>query len=130
MKLTLKQLVNGSEALNRLGGKGVKELTQKVFYNLSKNIGLIQPELVVYEKTRMSLIDKYSIETKTKDGDVYGIPPKNLSAFNAEIEVIQSTELDLSILPCTLTDEIIEKAGITAIDLYLLDWMFILPDEK
>ena len=126
MKLTLRQLVNGSEAMARLGGKGVKELTLKVFYNLSKNIGQIQPELVVYEKTRMSLFDSYSEEV----GDVYGIPPSKQMAFNNEIESILSKVVEINVLPIHLTDEVIEKASITATELFLLEWMFILQEEN
>ena len=114
----------------RLGGMGVKELTLKVFYNLSKNIGRIQPELVVYEKTRMSLFDSYSENVKSKDGDIYGIPPSKQMAFNNEIESILSKEVELDILSIHLTDEIIEKAAITATELFLLEWMFVLPEEK
>jgi hypothetical protein len=126
MKLTVKQLVIASDALKRLGEKGIKALTQKVFYNLSKNIRAISAELELYEKVRQSLIEKYSAEQK--DGS-FGVLPVDVSALNREIEEAQSREIDLPILLCTLTDNIIEKAEIHASDLVALDWMLVLPEE-
>jgi hypothetical protein len=127
MKLTVKQLVQASEALKRLGEKGIKALTQKVFYNISKNIRVISSELELYEKIRQSLIEKYSAEQK--DGS-FGVLPKDVPLLNAEIEDAQAREVELPILACTLTDEIIEKAEIHAADLAVLDWMLTLPEGE
>jgi hypothetical protein len=38
--------------------------------------------------------------------------------------------VELPILTCTLTDEIIEKAEIHAADLAVLDWMLTLPEGE
>ena len=127
MKLTVKQLVDASDALKRLGEKSIKVLTQKVFYNVSKNIRAISTELELYEKMRQSLIEKYSAEQK--DGS-FGVLPVDVPTLNKEIEEAQMREVELPILMCTLTDEIIEKADIHASDLAVLDWMFVLPDGE
>jgi len=127
MKLTVKQLVIAADALQRLGAKGIKVLTQQVFYNVSKNLRVISPELELYEKVRQGLIEKYSAEQK--DGS-FGVLPRDVSALNKEIEEAQEREVNLTILTCILTDEIIEKAEIHASDLAVLEWMINSPEVR
>lgn len=127
MKLTIKQLVGGSDALRRLGAHGIKELTQKVFYNVNKNIRAIAPELELYEKMRQSIINQYS--SAQQNGE-YGIHPRDIPVVNAEIEEAQAREVDIPILVCSLTDKIIESAEIKAADLFALEWMFELPESE
>ena len=127
MKLTVKQLIIAADALQRLGAKGIKVLTQQVFYNVSKNLRVISPELELYEKVRQGLIEKYSAEQK--DGS-FGVLPRDASALNKEIEEAQEREVNLTILTCILTDEIIEKAEIHASDLAVLEWMINSPEVR
>lgn len=126
MKLTIKQLVIGSDALRRLGAHGIKDLTQKNFYNVSKNIRAITPELEIHEKMRQSILDQYS---NVQQNGEYGISPKDIPAVNAEIEEVQVREVDIPILICSLTDKIIENAEIKASDLIALEWMFELQES-
>ena len=142
MKLTVKQLLEATDALRRLGDKSIKVLTPKVFHNVSRSILAITKsgELELYESARQSLIKCASkelpIHTCLKCGLVtnengYGVPPSDVRQLNIDIEKEQMRETeDLKILTCTVTDEIIENAGISASDLAALDWMFILPEEK
>ena len=122
MKLTVKQLVIGSDALRRLSSHGIKDLTQKNFYNVSKNIRVITPELELYEKIRQDVLQQYATPT----GE---IPPKNMGEVSHAMIEAQAREVDLPILVCVLTDTVIEKAEITAGDLIALEWMFELPEE-
>lgn len=128
MKLTLKQLVNASESLVTLSKKGAKELPVKAIYSLAKNVAIVQPELEAYEKARTALVDKYSVDSD--DGKSRGLPVKNIAPFTCELEEIQAEEFDLDIRVIPLTDADIEKAGITAQDLFVLDWMLSLGDDK
>src|SRR3989304_2612317 len=112
MKLTVKQLVQGSVALDKLGSKAVKIIGQKNLYNVVKNIATTQPDLIAYEKVRMSLMEEYSTEN--------GIPINKVQEFNAKIEEVQARELDLVIHVIELDDGMIERAELTANDLYLL----------
>ena len=123
MKLTLKQLLEGSQSLSNLGED--KTLTAKLKYSIARNIRLIQQELVEYEKTRIDLIKtKYGIEGE--DGN-YTVPPKNTPALIKELEALQSVTVDLDI---HLLAPSAACVNMSANDIYLLDWMFVLPEEE
>jgi hypothetical protein len=127
MKLTVKQLIVGSDALKRLGEKGVKILPYKIFYAVGKNIGHIDKEIDHYNKDYQRIVSEFSAEQP--DG-TFGVAPKDVRVLNKVIEDAQAVEVDIPIMTLTLTEEIIEKAEIHAADLAALDWMFVLPEEK
>ena len=127
MKLTVKQLIVGSDALKRLGEKGVKILPYKIFYAVGKNIGHIDKEIDHYNKDYQRIVSEFSAEQP--DG-TFGVAPKDVRVLNKVIEDAQAIEMDIPIMTLTLTEEIIEKAEIHASDLAALDWMFVLPEEE
>jgi len=127
MKLTVKQLIVGSDALKRLGEKGVKILPYKIFYAVGKNIGHIDKEIDHYNKDYQRIVSEFSAEQP--DG-TFGVAPKDVRVLNKVIEDAQAVEVDIPIMTLTLTEEIIEKAEIHAADLAALDWMFVLPEEE
>ena len=117
MKLTLKQLLEGSQALSNLGED--KTLDAKLKYSIARNIRLIQQELTEYEKTRIDLI-KTKYGTEGEDGN-YTVPQKNTPALIKELEALQSVEVDLDI---HLLAPSAACVNMSANDIYLLDWMF------
>ena len=127
MKLTVKQLIVGSDALKRLGEKGVKILPYKIFYAVGKNIGHIDKEIDHYNKDYQKIVAEFSAEQP--DG-TFGVALKDVRVLNKVIEDAQAVEVDIPIMALTLTEEIIEKAEIHAADLAALDWMFVLPEEN
>jgi hypothetical protein len=127
MKLTVKQLIVGSDALKRLGEKGVKILPYKIFYAVGKNIGHIDKEIDHYNKDYQRIVSEFSAEQP--DG-TFGVAPKDVLVLNKVIEDAQAVEVDIPIMTLTLTEEIIERAEIHAADLAALDWMFVLPEEN
>ena len=127
MKLTVKQLIVGSDALKRLGEKGVKILPYKIFYAVGKNIGHIDKEIDHYNKDYQRIVSEFSAEQP--DG-TFGVAPKDVRVLNKVIEDAQAVEVDIPIMTLTLTEEIIEKAEIHAADLAALNWMFVLPEEE
>ena len=123
MKLTLKQLVDGNQALINLGAD--KTLDAKLKYSIARNIRLVQQEFIEYEKTRIELIKtKYGNEGDNGD---YTVLPKNIGALLKELETLQSVEVDLDI---HLLDPAAACVNMSANDIYLIDWMFVMPEEK
>ena len=121
MKLTLKQLVDGNQALADLGAD--KTLDAKLKYSIARNIRLIQQEFIEYEKARIELIKtKYGIEGENGD---FTVPPKNMPALLKEIETLQSVEVDLDIHKL---DPAAACVNMSSNDIYLIDWMF--EEEK
>ena len=138
MKLTVKQLLIGSGALKRLGEKGVKILTYKIFYAVSKNISHIDKEIDHYNKNYQRIVSEFSgpllkncpnCKQLLREND-WGIAPKDVQVLNKVIDDAQAVEVDIPIMTLTLTEEIIENAEIRAADLTALDWMFVLPEAE
>jgi hypothetical protein len=127
MKLTVKQLIMGSDALKRLGEKGVKTLTYKTFYAVGKNIGHIDHELARYNRDYQRIIAEYS--SVQPDG-VYGVAAKDIVVLNQIIEEAQSVEVDIPIMVISMIEETMDKADIHAADWSVLDWMIILEEPK
>jgi hypothetical protein len=49
--------------------------------------------------------------------------------FNHTIEEAQTVEVEIDIRKIAMTEELMEKAEIKAVDIYALGWMFELPEE-
>jgi hypothetical protein len=126
MKLTIKQLLEGADALKRLGDKGVKDLTYKVFYSVGKNVEPIYKEIERYNKEYQRIFEEFSVE-QPEGGK--GIPAKDAMNFNHTIEEAQAVEVEIDIRKIAMTEELMEKAEIKAVDIYALGWMFELPEE-
>ena len=121
MKLTLKQIVDGNQALINLGAD--KTLDAKLKFTIARNIRLVQQEFIEYEKARIELIKtKYGIEGENGD---YTVHPQKMSGLMKEIETLQSVEVDLDI---HLLDPAMACINMSANDIYLIDWMF--EEEK
>jgi hypothetical protein len=121
MKLTLKQLVDGNQALADLGAD--KTLDAKLKFGIARNIRLIQQEFIEYEKAWIELIKtKYGVENENGD---FTVPPKSMSALMKEIETLQSVEVDLDIHKL---DPAAACVNMSSNDIYLIDWMF--EEEK
>lgn len=127
MKLTVKQLIVGSDALKRLGEQGVRVLSYKVFYAVGKNIGHVTKEIDRYNSEYQRIVSEFSAEQA--DG-TFGVLPKDISKLNSVIEEAQTIVVDIPIMEVKLTEEIIENAGIRASDLAALEWMFVLDEAK
>jgi hypothetical protein len=126
IKITVRKLLESSDALKRLGEKGVKALGMKPFYSVSKNLGQVHPEIEEYNKAYQAALKEYSEEQK--DGTVK-IPDKYAFEFNAAIDEAQLTEVEIEVRKIVLTEELIEKGEIKAVDMFALEWMFELPPD-
>jgi hypothetical protein len=115
MKISLAQIVNSQEALQRLAAE---KLPVKLSYAIARAMRKIQPELEQYEKTRADLIkDKYG--TAREGG--YQVEPENIEPFTKELIELQSVEVELDVWPIRLADF---YHDMTAADMFVLDWLF------
>jgi hypothetical protein len=123
MKLSNEKLVNSIGVLNKLTNM---ELPIKLSYAISKNITKINRELVVYNKERQKLIEKYGEkdeESKLKTKEDGTINILDIDSFNKDLKEILEieTEVDIHLIDLEKVDVDI---NITPGEIMLVDYMF------
>lgn len=123
MKLSNEKLVNSIGVLNKLTNM---ELPIKLSYAISKNITKIDRELVVYNKERQKLIEKYGEkdeESKLKTKEDGTINILDIDSFNKDLKEILEieTEVDIHLIDLEKVDVDI---NITPGEIMLVDYMF------
>ena len=123
MKLSNEKLVNSIGVLNKLTNM---ELPIKLSYAISKNITKINRELVVYNKERQKLIEKYGEkdeESKLKTKEDGTINILDIDSFNKDLKEILEieTEVDIHLIDLEKVDADI---NITPGEIMLVDYMF------
>lgn len=123
MKLSNEKLVNSIGVLSKLTNM---ELPIKLSYAISKNITKIDRELVVYNKERQKLIEKYGEKDeegklKTKEDGTINI--LDIDSFNKDMKEILEieTEVDIHVIDLEKVDVDI---NITPGEIMLVDYMF------
>ena len=123
MKLSNEKLVNSIGVLSKLTNM---ELPIKLSYAISKNITKINRELVVYNKERQKLIEKYG--EKDKEGNLKAkedgtINILDIDSFNKDLKEILEieTEVDIHLIDLEKVDADIK---ITPGEIMLVDYMF------
>lgn len=123
MKLSNEKLVNSIGVLSKLTNM---ELPIKLSYAISKNITKINRELVVYNKERQKLIEKYG--EKDKEGNLKAkedgtINILDIDSFNKDLKEILEieTEVDIHVIDLEKVDVDIK---ITPGEIILVDYMF------
>jgi hypothetical protein len=123
MKLSNEKLVNSIGVLSKLTNM---ELPIKLSYAISKNITKINRELVVYNKERQKLIEKYG--EKDKEGNLKAkedgtINILDIDSFNKDLKEILEieTEVDIHVIDLEKVDVDI---NITPGEIMLVDYMF------
>lgn len=123
MKLSNEKLVNSIGVLSKLTNM---ELPIKLSYAISKNITKIDRELVVYNKERQKLIEKYGEkdeESKLKTKEDGTINILDIDSFNKDLKEILDieTEVDIHVIDLEKVDVDI---NITPGEIMLVDYMF------
>jgi len=123
MKLSNEKLVNSIGVLSKLTNM---ELPIKLSYAISKNITKIDRELVVYNKERQKLIEKYGEkdeESKLKTKEDGTINILDIDSFNKDLKEILEieTEVDIHLIDLEKVDADI---NITPGEIMLVDYMF------
>lgn len=123
MKLSNEKLVNSVGVLNKLTGM---ELPIKLSYALSKNITKIDRELIIYNKERQKLIEKYGAKDEEgklnnrEDGTIDIVDTEN---WNKNLRELLEIENDIDIHVIDL-ENIDSDINITPGELMLIDYMF------
>ncbi|MDU2680477.1 MAG: hypothetical protein E7C50_01195 [Clostridium sp.] len=123
MKLSNEKLVNSVGVLNKLTGM---ELPIKLSYALSKNITKIDRELIIYNKERQKLIEKYGAKDEEgklnnrEDGTIDIVDTEN---WNKDLRELLGIENDIDIHVIDL-ENIDLDINITPGELMLTDYMF------
>ena len=119
MQITLKQLVNGWEALSRLGQVSASEgLTIKQAYWVGKIIAAAEPELQRFDKLRMGLAESMG---ETVDGQMR-IKPENVQAFTEQVEALLAETIELPGQTLPLND-LASDLPLSGLDLIRLNWL-------
>lgn len=123
MKLSNEKLVNSIGVLSKLTNM---ELPIKLSYAISKNITKINRELVVYNKERQKLIEKYGEkdkESKLKTKEDGTINILDIDSFNKDLKEILEieTEVDIHLIDLEKVDADIK---ITPGEIMLVDYIF------
>ncbi|MBS5305741.1 hypothetical protein [Clostridium sp.] len=123
MKLSNEKLVNSIGVLSKLTNM---ELPIKLSYAISKNITKIDRELVVYNKERQKLIEKYGEkdeESKLKTKEDGTINILDIDSFNKDLKDILEIETEVDIHVIDL-EKINIDINITPGEIMLVDYMF------
>ena len=116
MRLQLKDIVNSKEALERLAKE---KLPISISYDVGKNLRLVEPEYMEYEKQRSKLImEKYG-EENIKDSGSWEVKPTMMNEFKEELSTLAEKYISLDIIKIKLPEDTL----ITPIDIVVLDWM-------
>ncbi|MEG0180776.1 MAG: hypothetical protein RR657_02710 [Peptostreptococcaceae bacterium] len=125
MKLTIRQLLNGTMVLGEISRK---ELPVKVSYALAKNIAKIEKELDVYNKEREKLIEKYSVKDENNktiidENNQLKIQDAYLENWSEDIKTLQDIEADIDIHKFKLDELINHNLKMTPTELMVIDYM-------
>lgn len=123
MKITLEKLINSASSnetekspLNKLLDT---KLPVKTSYRISRVISKIEPEIKLFNQTRLELIKKHGKEDK--ETGQYNIPKKSIEKFTKEINELLTQEIEID-FDCVK----IEELGDITIEpsiLVSLDWL-------
>jgi hypothetical protein len=126
VKLKLSQIIEAQEPLKRLAAE---KYPAHIAYRIQRNIRVLAPEALAYEKARMELIkNKYGVELKGEGVPTgsYRVPPEKVAEYTGEIQLLLDEEMDLNIMLLEL--ESIRE--ISPLDLMALEWMFDVSSEQ
>jgi hypothetical protein len=88
VKLKLSQIIEAQEPLKRLAAE---KYPAHIAYRIQRNIRVLAPEALAYEKARMELIkNKYGVELKGEGVPTgsYRVPPEKVAEYTGEIQLL------------------------------------------
>lgn len=127
MKLKVSQLMDGYMVLKKFALDKEVRLPTKLTHAIIRNLRIVEPEAVEFEKVRGNLLKDLGEFIEAKDGvDAHWENPDKLESVTSSINEYLTTEVDVNIHRVRL-----ENAGDTfnPNDMLFLDWMFIVDDE-
>lgn len=121
MKITNNQMVNSIPNLKTLSQK---QLPIQVSYKIAKNIRNIEQELVIYERERQKLVDRYAekdTEGKPKVNDNGNYVIKDKLNWNKDILELLNFETDVEIEKIDIKE--LDGVEISPGELMTIDYM-------
>jgi hypothetical protein len=122
MKIKLQEIVDGYQAIRRLGAE---KMPVQLAYTIQRNMRLMLQEYTEWDKKRVDLIKlQYGVMDEKKN---WSVPPEKQEAFNADLAELGNVELELDIHPIPIEQF---ATTIAPNDLMVLAWMFEGFDPK
>lgn len=131
MKLTLGDLLNAKDALNKLAEtKGLKASTAFV---IARNIREINPQYEEYDKTYKDILNKYAV--KDDKGEILIIDDNQIKLIEGksedyfvELSELLNVEVEMPISPVALDE--LDGAELSPMDMLNIDFMIKEPEDK
>jgi hypothetical protein len=97
VKVKLSQIIDAMPAVSKLAQK---EMPAKAAYRISKIVRKMVSEMKAFNEARDKAIKKHgeqdTVQVKGEDRRVWKVKPENADAFNAEIEALMGSEVELT----------------------------------
>lgn len=121
MKLTLKQIIEGQESLQKLSGQSLRGRTAFQIGRLLKELENILSD---YNDTRVKTIQAYAKKDENgeyviNDRNEYQFDPEQMNQYFQEIEKLISEELEINSNPIKFSD--IENLNFTPAEMTFLE---------
>ncbi|MCK9371386.1 hypothetical protein M0R04_15840 [Candidatus Dojkabacteria bacterium] len=118
MKVKLLDLLTSKPVLQMIGES--KEYDGVTTYKIGRNIDVINPELIRFEKSQKDLFEKYSETVVDESGEeTKKIPDEKLNDANKDLEEITESEVELDIM--YINPE--KFGGLSAVEMMAIDFM-------
>ncbi len=114
MKITLGEILNGKNSLEKLISKEIKI---KTAFKLSKLAKMVTEEMQLYEEQRIGLVKKYGDEPDEKGATA--VKPENNQKFIEELTELTGVEVELDFEPISVDE--LGDIEISAGDLSLIE---------
>lgn len=130
MKVTIQDLVNGTEALQKLAGTGLKA---KLAWQIGKLIKAAEAELQSFNETRIELIKKYGAKDEndeliTDENGNCKINPEGVEEFTNELNELANSEVELNATKVKMDD--LENVDFTPSEMVALEPFIEITDEE
>jgi hypothetical protein len=122
MKVTLGELKNSTQALNRLSAIPI---SAKLSYRLMRITRDASKELELFHQVHIELIKKHG-GVESENGNIV-VPPERMAEFAPEFNELAQQEAEVYGKPMSIDE--FSKVEISANDLMVLSWLIQDPEE-
>jgi len=123
MKIKMKDVVNGADALQRLMAN---PFPVKLSYKLSRILTDADRELKTFEKLRFDLIKKHG--EYQKETDIWQVGAENTAAYNAEYGEL--LDVGISVWGERIKLDALGSISISPADLFFLSWLLDCGEDE
>lgn len=121
IKVTLKDILDGQETLQKLSGL---QLPGRTAFQIGRLLKKLESVLAEYNETRTKLLEKYAKRTEDgnfelNDKNEYQFTQENIEIYIGEVNNLISEEIELDVTPIRLKD--IENLMFTPSEMAILE---------